>query len=161
MGFVAQEAAQMRPGAHAIIHRLSDIIFIQAIRLLLDNSPHTIPFLSAFADNRISAVLSRIHARPQHKWTVENLGRIANMSRSAFSNRFSELTQMSPLQYVMFIRLNRASRLLIESDYSLGQIAELIGYQSEAAFSLAFSKQFDCRPGEYRKRVDTNTSKSS
>lgn len=155
MGFVAHEAAQMRPGAHAIIHRLSDIIFIQAIRLLLDNSPHNIPFLSAFADNRISTVLSRIHADPQYKWSVESLGQIANMSRSAFSNRFSELTQMSPLQYVMFIRLNRASRLLIESDYSLAQIAELVGYQSEAAFSLAFTKQFDCRPGEYRRRAST------
>ncbi len=153
MSFVAHEAANMHPGAHAIIDRLSEIIFIQAVRLTLEHSKQNIPFLSAFTDKRINAVLTQIHVDPAFKWSVENLGRIANMSRSAFSNRFSELVGMSPLQYLMFVRLQKASRLLLESALSLAQISESVGYQSEAAFSLAFSRQFGCRPGEYRKRA--------
>jgi len=151
MGFIAHEAATLQPGANAIIDRLSEIIFIQVIRATLESSKQHIPFLSAFADPRISAVLTEIHAKPAADWNVENLGKLANMSRSAFSNRFSELANMTPLQYVIFVRLQKAARLLIDSGDSLGAIAESVGYQSEAAFSLAFKKQFGIRPGEYRR----------
>ena len=151
MGFITHEAATLQPGANAIIDRLSEIIFIQVIRATLESSQQHIPFLSAFADPRISAVLTEIHANPAADWSVENLGKLANMSRSAFSNRFSELANMTPLQYVIFVRLQKAARLLTDSGDSLAAIAESVGYQSEAASSLAFKKQFGIRPGEYRR----------
>lgn len=151
IGFIAHEAANMQPGANAIIDRLSEIIFIQVVRATLMKSQQTIPFLSAFTDPRISTVMTRIHSDPASEWTVEKLGKIANMSRSAFSNRFSDLTRMTPLQYVIFVRVQRAARLLLDSNLSLPVIAESVGYQSEAAFSLAFKKHYGIRPGEYRR----------
>lgn len=151
VGAIAHEAARLEPGAHAIIDRLSEIILIQVIRVTIDASEKPIPFLSAFADARINQVLSAIHNNPAGDWSVESLGQLANMSRSSFSNRFAELTQMTPLQYVIFVRMQQASRLLIESEQSLMQIAEQVGYQSEAAFSQAFKKLFDQRPGEFRR----------
>lgn len=152
IGFIAHEVASLQPGAKAIVDRLSEIIFIQVIRATLAVSDERIPFLSAFTDPRISTVLSEIHHDPAADWSVEGLGKIANMSRSAFSNRFSELVQMTPLQYVMFVRLHKASRELLESNESIFSIAESSGYRSEAAFSLAFKRQFGVRPGEYRRR---------
>ncbi|NKC00658.1 MAG: helix-turn-helix domain-containing protein [Pseudomonadales bacterium] len=154
MGFIAHEAAKLEPGAHAIIDRLSEIILIQVIRATLASTKELIPFLSVFADSRINQVLSAIHADPAENWSVENLGQLVNMSRSSFSNRFTELAHMTPLQYVIFVRLEKASRLLIETDTPLISVAEQIGYQSEAAFSQAFKKQYDMRPGEFR-RVHT------
>jgi AraC-like DNA-binding protein len=151
MGFIAHEAAKLEPGAHAIIDRLSEIILIQVIRATLSANDKPIPFLSVFSDARISQVLSAIHADPAEDWSVERLGRLANMSRSSFSNRFSELANMTPLQYVIFVRLQKASRLLLETDAPLILVAEQIGYQSEAAFSQAFKKQFAMRPGEFRR----------
>ncbi len=151
IGFIAHEAASMQAGANAIIDRLSEIIFIQVIRTTLASAKGHIPFLSAFADPRISTVLSEIHRAPEADWTVESLGQVANMSRSAFSNRFTELANMTPLQYIMFVRLQKASRMLTEGNDSLPVIAESIGYKSEAAFSLAFKRQFGVRPGEYRR----------
>jgi AraC-like DNA-binding protein len=152
IGFIAYEAASLEPGANAIIDRLSEIIFIQVIRTTLASAREHIPFLSAFTDPRISAVLSEIHQAPGANWSVGSLGRIANMSRSAFSNRFTELANMTPLQYVIFVRLQQASRMLLESNHSLPAIAESVGYKSEAAFSMAFKRQFGLRPGEYRRR---------
>ncbi len=152
IGFIGFEASNEQPGAHAIVDRLSEIIFIQVLRATLAASEQHIPFLSAFADSRISTVLSKIHADPAADWTVEKLGKIAHMSRSAFSNRFSELANMTPLQYVSFVRMQQAAHKLREENQSLLAIAESVGYQSEAAFSSAFKKQFECRPGEYRRR---------
>jgi len=151
IGFIAHEAASMQPGANAIIDRLSEIILIQVIRATLNSATENIPFLSAFTDTRINRVLSAIHSDPAFNWNVEKLGKVANMSRSSFSNRFTELANMTPLQYVIFIRLQKASRLLIETNTALVSIAESVGYQSDAAFSEAFKKQFKLRPGEYRR----------
>ncbi|WP_299974639.1 AraC family transcriptional regulator [uncultured Pseudoteredinibacter sp.] len=151
IGFISHEATKLEPGAHAIIDRLSEIMLIQVIRATLNNTEEKIPFLSAFADARMNRVLAAIHENPAHDWTVENLGQLVNMSRSSFSSSFTELTTMSPLQYIIFVRLERASRLLLESDTSLIQVAESIGYRSEAAFSQAFKKQFGMRPGEFRR----------
>ncbi|GLR72391.1 AraC family transcriptional regulator [Agaribacter marinus] len=151
LGFIAHEAAKLDSGAHAIIDRLSEIILIQVIRATLDSSITRIPFLSAFTDARIKRVLSAIHAKPEENWSVERLGRLVNMSRSSFSNRFSELVSMTPLQYVILVRLQKASRLLTETSTPLIAVAEGIGYQSEAAFSQAFKKQYGMRPGEFRR----------
>ena len=151
LGFIAHEAANNEPGANAIIDRLSEIILIQVIRATLASNNEPIPFLSVFADARINRVLSAIHADPSRDWTVEQLGQLVNMSRSSFSNRFTELANMTPLQYVIFVRLERACRALLETDAALITVAERIGYRSEAAFSQAFKKQYGMRPGEFRR----------
>ena len=151
MGFIAHEAAKLEPGANAIIDRLAEIILIQVIRATLASNQEPIPFLSVFADARINKVLSAIHADPALDWSVERLGQLVNMSRSSFSNRFTELANMTPLQYVIFVRLERASRLLVETDTPLISVAERVGYKSEAAFSQAFKKQYNMRPGEFRR----------
>ena len=151
IGFVAHEASTMQPGASAIIDRLSEIILIQALRVTLTKAREPIPFLSLFADQRFNKVLSAIHSDPSHPWSVEGLGKMVNMSRSAFSNRFTELANMTPLQYIIFVRLQKASRLLVETQASLAHVAEQIGYQSEAAFSQSFTRQYGMRPGEFRR----------
>jgi len=151
IGFIGHEAAKREPGAHAIIDRLSEIILIQVIRATLAGAEEQIPFLSLFADQRLNKVLSAIHAHPSDAWTVEQLGKIANMSRSSFSNRFTELANMTPLQYLIFVRLQKASRLLVETETALANVAEQIGYKSEAAFSQSFMRQYGLRPGEFRR----------
>jgi len=150
-GFIAHEVANSEPGASAIIDRLSEIILIQVIRATLASNDEPIPFLSLFADARINKVLSAIHADPSRDWSVERLGQLVNMSRSSFSNRFTELANITPLQYVIFVRLERACRLLLETNTALVTVADSIGYKSEAAFSQAFKKQYGMRPGEFRR----------
>jgi AraC-like DNA-binding protein len=152
MGFIAHEATKVEPGAYAIINRLSEIMLIQVIRATLAASNEPIPFLSAFTDARINSVLSAIHDNPAQDWSVEKLGQLANMSRSSFSNRFTKLVQMTPLQYIIFVRVQMASRMLIDTKVPLIMIAERVGYQSEAAFSQSFKKQFSLRPGEFRRQ---------
>ena len=152
LDFIAHEAVADRPGALAIINRLSEIIFIQVIRAFAEISHVQIPFLAALSDPQISRALGQIHSEPAAYHTVESLGRAVGLSRSAFSGRFSKLVGMTPHQYLSLIRLQEAARLLSTQDDSLAFITEKVGYQSEAAFSTAFKRKFGMRPGEYRKR---------
>lgn len=152
LGFIAREAVAGEAGSLAIVNRLSEIIFIQVIRAFANASQGQIPFLVALSDPQISQALSAIHARPDAYWTVEKLGRHAGMSRSAFSNRFSALVGRTPHQYLTLVRMQRAAHLLETTENPLMVIAAAVGYQSEAAFSTAFKRHFDIRPGEYRQR---------
>lgn len=152
LGFIAHEAVAGRAGSLAIVNRLSEIIFIQVIRAFAEVSDAQIPFLAALSDPQISQALSEIHRQPASYLTVEKLGQMVGMSRSAFSNRFSELVGMTPYQYVTLVRLQRAAHFLVTTEDSLMMIAEAVGYQSEAAFSTAFKRHFGIRPGEYRQK---------
>ncbi len=158
IGFITHEAASKQPGANAIVDRLSEIILVQVIRATLEAAQveqQPLPFLSAFTDRKINSMMAAIHADPGHDWSVQSLGSLANMSRSSFANRFSELTNMSPLKYLLFVRLQKASQLLLETNMTLMTVAEEVGYHSKASFSQAFKRQFHMRPGECRK-VYTN-----
>ncbi len=149
---IANEAMSDQPGSLTIINRLAEIIFIQVIRTMAEASDSEVPFLAALADPQISKALSAIHSEPSAQWTIGRLGQAAMMSRSSFSNRFSELVGMTPHQYLTLIRMQQASRALVKDNESIATIAESTGYASEAAFSTAFKRFFGVRPGEYRKK---------
>ncbi|WP_316366187.1 AraC family transcriptional regulator [Candidatus Thiodiazotropha sp. CDECU1] len=142
------EAAQM--GSRLVIDKLSEVLFINTIRHHL-KSDSDVGFLAALADKKIGKVLSRIHETPAHTWSVERLAQVAGMSRSAFSGRFTQLVGLSPMHYLSRWRMSRAHNLFQSGDQSVAQVAELSGYQSEAAFAKAFKKQFGYGPGAARK----------
>jgi AraC-like DNA-binding protein len=152
LGFIGHEAATEETGALAIIDRLSEIIFIQVIRAYVKATDPHVPFLAALGDPQISRALSHIHHRPDSTWTVAELGRAVGMSRSAFSNRFSELVGLTPHQYLTIVRMQKAAQALATTQDPLVMVAESAGYQSEAAFSTTFKRHFGIRPGEYRRQ---------
>lgn len=152
IGFIAHEAATEQTGALAIIDRLAEIIFIQVVRAYVDASDSQVPFLAALGDPQISQALSLIHGDPAYGWSVGILGQEIGMSRSAFSKRFSALVGMTPYQYLTSVRMQKASQRLTMTAESIMQVAEYVGYESEAAFSSAFKQYFSVRPGEYRRQ---------
>jgi AraC-like DNA-binding protein len=76
------------------------------------------------------------------------------MSRSVFAERFTSLVGQPPMQYLTLWRMHVAAQQLREGRGSVAQIGFSIGYESEAAFSRAFKRQFGTSPGTWRKRRD-------
>jgi AraC-like DNA-binding protein len=91
-----------------------------------------------------------MHAQPEHDWTISRLATAAAMSRSAFAARFTELVGEPPMRYLTRWRMAAAARLLAEGRASLFQIAQQVGYDSEAAFSKAFKREKGMNPSQYR-----------
>jgi AraC-like DNA-binding protein len=73
------------------------------------------------------------------------------MSRSAFAARFKEVVGEAPLEYLTRWRMRKASQLLRGEDHKLADVASLVGYDSEGAFSKAFKRVLGVSPGVYRK----------
>lgn len=150
--FIAAEADSDRPGAQTVISRLADILFIQLVRAhLASASEAERGWLKALAEPQIGAALSLIHHDPAHAWTVASLAQRVGMSRSTFAGRFTELVGEPPLHYVTRWRMQKAAGLLREGRATLADIADRVGYESEAAFSKAFKRWMGSAPGAYRK----------
>jgi AraC-like DNA-binding protein len=151
--FLAEETREMRPGTATIVSRLTDIIFVQALRAWMATGPSpAIPWLRAIRDRRIGLALDRIHQRPERPWTIASLAAEAGMSRSPFAARFKALVGEPPLTYLTRWRMLTASTWLRTNDQSVAAIADRIGYHSEAAFTKAFKRQFAMSPAAYRRR---------
>jgi len=149
---IACEARSARPGAGAVITRLSDILFIQAVRACVADLPDCGPsWLRALADAQLGPALGEVHRRPEHDWTVARLAAEAAMSRSAFAARFQQVVGEPPLHYVTRWRMHKAGTLLRRTGDSLDAVAAQVGYESEAAFSKAFKRWAGLSPGAYRR----------
>jgi AraC-like DNA-binding protein len=142
MQALASEMAQQAPGSDVVATRLAEILFIQALRAHIASEVEwrNKGWLRAIFDPQVGAALSAVHNSVSTPWTVESLATAAGMSRSAFAARFKELLGQTPLKYVTEWRMQKAMRLLQQHDKKLIDIARLVGYESDAAFSRAFKR---------------------
>jgi AraC-like DNA-binding protein len=150
------------PGSAALVSRLSDVIFLQAVREGFRTKYEQTPGLvRGLNDPAISKALTAVHDRFHQAWTVEKLAREAGMSRSAFAPRFLDLVGEPPMSYLSRWRLNRAAFWLRSSDSTLAEVAVRVGYQAEAALSRAFKRCFGLSPGAYRRYSVTSNGNES
>jgi AraC-like DNA-binding protein len=149
---ILTEALSGRPGAETVLTRLSDILFIQALRAYLTHPPdYSANWFRAALDSQIGEVLTAIHQNPSHDWRVSTLASRAAMSRSAFAARFTQLVGEPPLHYVTRWRIHKAARLLCEDNHSVARVADASGYRSEAAFSKVFKQWTGQSPTAFRR----------
>jgi AraC family transcriptional regulator, alkane utilization regulator len=157
--FIAWEMQTGRPGAHTVVSRLADILFIQLVRGYLAGLPDDATgWLGALKDQQIGSALTLIHQNPETDWTVLVLAERVGMSRSAFAARFHRIVGEPPLHYLTRWRMQKAAGLLREGHASLAEIAEQVGYDSEAAFSKAFKRAIGSAPGAYRRAARDSSS---
>jgi AraC-like DNA-binding protein len=153
---VAQSKAA-RPGSAVVLARISEVMFAEAIRHYLDEiPPGGSGWLAALRDRYVSRTLLLLHEQPAYPWTVEKLARSVGLSRSALGQRFQTLIGTPPMQYLTRWRTSLAATRLRESNVAIVQVAVEVGYESEAAFSRAFKKEFGLPPAAWRRRAVGN-----
>jgi AraC-like DNA-binding protein len=138
-----------KPGSQIMLKGLAEMLFISIIRTYLQQQAPEKGFISALADPQISQALELMHQRPSEDWTVETLGKQVGMSRTLFFNRFKFLVGETPVAYLTNWRINRAKEMLA-SGMERVDVAERVGYQSEAAFNRVFKMKTGVTPGRYR-----------
>jgi len=150
------ELAEPRPGSGTVVAHLADILFVHILRAWLSTHEHSAPsWLGALRDRQVGAALARLHAHPDHPWTIESIAAEVTMSRAAFARRFTSLTGETPLAYLTRWRLNLAAQRLRDTDQPIAAVAGQVGYRSEYSFSRAFTRLHGQPPGRYRRQFRT------
>lgn len=148
---LTEESRVGRPGADTVLTRLAELMFIEVLRRYLEElPPGQTGWLAGLRDEVVGRVLTLLHARPGHAWTLPELAREAASSRSVVAKRFGELVGQPPMQYLTQWRMQVAATRLAQSGAKVAAIGEEVGYESEAAFSRAFKKATGLAPGAWR-----------
>lgn len=148
----ASETHAPRPGSDALLGRLSELLFVEAIRHYTASLPQDqLGWLAGLRDPYVGKALALLHADPARDWEVEALAKEAGLSRSALNERFNALIGEPPMQYLTGWRLALASQALSGTNDAVVRIAGRVGYDSEAAFNRAFKREFGVPPAAWRR----------
>ncbi len=153
---IMQETDSDEPGSEVVATRLAEVLFIQILRIYIVQSKVNGGFLAALNNKQIHNALSLIHHNPKNSWTLADIAKTIGMSRSAFAARFKQLTGNTPMNYLANWRMNIAREIIKDQHLSLIEIAEKVGYSSEASFNRAFKKQFRLNPGAMRRALKSS-----
>lgn len=150
--YALNEARSPRPGGAGVLAKLAEVLFIEVLRLYM-NEQHAARtgWLAGVRDRIVGAALNALHARPAHPWTLDELAHEAHTSRSVLAERFQHLVGSSPMHYLTQWRMLLAANLLCRSNAPLARIAEDVGYQTDTAFSRAFRREYGAPPAAWRR----------
>jgi AraC-like DNA-binding protein len=150
--FAANEVAAGRPGSEITLAKLSELLFVEAVRHYAEALPKgQTGWLAGLCDPYVSRALALFHSDVARPWTVDELGREIGLARSALTDRFTRLIGVAPMHYLANWRMQIAAQKLRNTNASLAQVADTVGYDSEAAFSRAFKKVFGTAPATWRR----------
>ena len=154
----AAESRARRPGGEAMLARMSEMMFVDAVRRYADQLPaQSEGWLAGLRDRFVGRTLALLHERPAQRWTIDELGRCVGLSRSALHERFVQMIGVPPMQYLAQWRMQAAGRLLLETRAPIAAIALDVGYDSEAAFARAFKRLVGKPPAAWRRERDANS----
>lgn len=149
---ISDEIRAERIGSTALMDRLGGVLFIQVIRSYVESlSPDQAGWLGALRDPRIGGALELIHGEPEKAWSIHEFAGEVGMSRSAFAGRFKALVGETPMQYLTRWRMHRAAYYLRTEGLNITQVADRVGYESDATFSKAFKRYTGKSPAAYRR----------
>ena len=149
--YAAEEA---RAGSAAAVARLVDLLFAEAVK----QHAETLPageggWFAALRDPASSRALALVHERFSEDWTTDRLSREVGMSRSAFADRFTDLMAEPPMRYCARWRMQVAANLLRDEQQNIANVAYHVGFNSEAAFSRAFKREYSLPPAMWRRQL--------
>ncbi|MDN7907502.1 AraC family transcriptional regulator [Burkholderia diffusa] len=148
------ELLEPLPGGMLVANHLLHLMLVQMLRHHLTTlSPH-LPtgWLAALSDRRICAAIRAMHTDPGRHWSLDELARVAGLSRTVFAQRFKEIAGETPMSYLMRWRMLMAMNRLRGTTESVASIAFALGYESESAFCTAFKRTTSCSPIQYRRQ---------
>ena len=133
--YAAEEVAAGRPGSETVLAKLSELLFVEAVRRYAEALPEgQTGWLAGLRDPHVARALALLHSDIARPWSVDDLSREVGLSRSALADRFISLIGMPPMHYVASWRMQVATQKLRNTSASLAQVAELGRLQFRGRF---------------------------
>jgi AraC-like DNA-binding protein len=152
-----RELREERRGRRDVLLRLSELMFIEVVRCVVESgeTPRT-GWMAGLRDPVAARALALLHAAPADAWTLGLLASETGVSRSVLAERFARVVGQPPMRYLACWRMTLASRRLADGTAPVKRVAASVGYESEAAFSRAFSRHTGVAPAMWRRRARSN-----
>lgn len=109
--------------------------------------------------DEVELAVSYFNENYHKKIVIEDYAASRNMSKGWFIRSFKARMNMTPVQYLLSIRLANAQTLLEQTDYSISKIASLVGYDNPLYFTRRFSIAYGMSPSDYRKKYSFSAEK--
>ena len=152
MKHAATESREKRAGSEVLLERMSEMMFVDAVRRYVNAMPEDgSGWLAGMRDRFVGRALALMHEEPARQWSVEELGERVGLSRSALHERFADMIGQPPMQYLANWRMQVASALLRDTSAPVASVAQDVGYDSEAAFARAFKRAVGKPPAAWRR----------
>ena len=149
-----------KPGGEAVIAKLSEVLFVEALRrYIVLLPPEQTGWLAGVRDPEVGKALALLHRKPAHPWTIAALANDVGISRSVLAERFRLYLSETPIAYLTRWRLQLGAQMLKSMSSSVAQIAAEVGYESEPAFNRAFKREFGLPPARFRNQAKLGLSK--
>ena len=143
-----------RPGGEAVIAKLSEVLFVEALRRYIALlPPEQTGWLAGVRDPEVGKALALLHRKPAHPWTIAALANDVGISRSVLAERFRLYLSETPIAYLTRWRLQLGAQMLKSMSSSVAQIAAEVGYESEPAFNRAFKREFGLPPARFHNQA--------
>jgi len=160
--FSVSEAGGPGTASDVVLAKLSEVLFIEALRRFIQVLPDQQKgWLAGARDPVIGEALALLHKNPAHPWTIGGLAHQVGVSRTRFAERFRHFLGEPPMAYLGRWRLKLAAEILLSSNANVGEIAARVGYASEAAFNRVFKREFGCPPAHFRRSRSLRNTESS
>ena len=145
---IVQELQQCKYGYEDYIASLFNNILLLVSRQQQEgeNAATNIP-------EEIEAAAAYFNEHYNTKISVEQYAESLHISTNWFIRNFKQYMKISPAQYILSLRMVNAQSLLENTDYNIGEIAEIVGYENQLYFSRVFKKEYGVSPAQYRKKV--------
>jgi len=151
LGLMRVETSGDSLGGRAMLNALSTALFALTLRVASESLEAPEGLLALAGYPRLAPALEAMFHDPAHPWTLPALAQLCNMSRATFVRLFQEKLGRSASELLTDIRMTMAANALRTSSASTGAIAEMAGYQSEAAFQRAFKLHMGMTPAGWRR----------
>lgn len=152
--FTMEESRTRDAGTECVLLRIAELMFVEVVRRYLAGIvPEQTGWLAGLRDPVVGHVLALLHRHPERAWTLPELAREVSQSRSVLAERFTHFVGTPPMQYLGRWRMQLAARMLADGSAKVAAIAASVGYESEAAFSRAFTRVTGVPPAAWRRNV--------
>lgn len=163
---VSSKIQGLEAGADAYIEKPFNLNYLSALLkslianknrdISLQNTKPLIPIgqveINKSDENFINQVVDIVNANiSDPAFNVEMLTTKMCMSHSNFSKKLKGIVHMSPVEFIRFVRLNRAATILSQEDCQINEVSVMVGINSTSNFIQQFQKQFGKTPNEFRK----------
>ncbi|WP_345169804.1 alpha/beta fold hydrolase [Sphingomonas daechungensis] len=143
-----------------MVARVSELFFAEAIRRYMDRLPRgERGWLAGLKDPAVAKALAVIHSRYAEELDIETLAREAGVSRTKLGELFAELIGEPPMRYCGRWRMRVAANMLRDGKQNASNVAYSVGFNSEAAFTRAFKREYGEPPATWRRRVEDDAKK--